>query len=57
MAANVWTVYEMACFLRPSCDRAATFRAAVDRITVKVPQIQFLDVDVVVLGLLSVNMQ
>ena len=49
--------YEMACFLRPSCDRAATFRAAMDRITVKVPQIQFFDVNVVVLGPLSVNMQ
>ena len=57
VAAYVWTVYEMACFLRPSCDRASTFRAAMDRITVKVPQIQFFDVDVVVLGPLSVNMQ
>ena len=38
VAAYVWTLYEMDCFLRPSCDRAATFRAAVDRITVKVPQ-------------------
>ena len=48
-------MYEMACFLRP--DRAATFRAAMDRITAHVPQIQFFDVDVVVLGLLSVKMQ
>ena len=32
VAVYVWTVYETACFLRPSCDRAATFEGASDSV-------------------------
>ena len=40
-AGKVWTVYELACFLRPPCARAETSSCLPFQLAVEVPQIQF----------------